>query len=84
MAKDESKLVEEVVETTETTEVKEKFNPLAFTEDAPTGELGPDIPVNDDEKEHPPKPQPPLYSGPGSGTTPSKVGPRPPRLTLRL
>ena len=33
MAKEESKLVEEVVETTETTEVKDEFNPLAFTSD---------------------------------------------------
>ena len=33
MAKEESKLVEDVVETTETTEVQDKFNPLAFTED---------------------------------------------------
>ena len=33
MAKEESKLVEEVVETTETTEAKEEFNPLAFASD---------------------------------------------------
>ena len=33
MAKEESKLVEDVVETTEATEVQDKFNPLAFTED---------------------------------------------------
>ena len=33
MAKEESKLVEEVVETTEAAEVKEEFNPLAFTSD---------------------------------------------------
>ena len=33
MAKEESKLVEEVVETTKTTEVKDEFNPLAFTSD---------------------------------------------------
>ena len=33
MAKEESKLVEDVVETTETTEVQDKFDPLAFTED---------------------------------------------------
>jgi len=39
MSKEESKLVEEVVETTETTEVKDEFNPLAFSEDV-YGELG--------------------------------------------
>tara|TARA_R100001129_G_scaffold178137_2_gene153634 strand:- start:3410 stop:4453 length:1044 start_codon:yes stop_codon:yes gene_type:complete len=33
MAKEESKLVDEVVESTETNEIKEGFNPLAFTED---------------------------------------------------
>lgn len=39
MSKEESKLVEEVVDTTETTEVKDEFNPLAFSEDV-YGELG--------------------------------------------
>ena len=33
MAKEESKLVEEVVETAESKEKNEEFNPLAFTED---------------------------------------------------
>ena len=33
MAKEESKLVEEVVETTDATEVKDGFNPLAFASD---------------------------------------------------
>ena len=39
MSKEESKLVEEVVDTTETTEVKDEFNPLAFSEDV-YGEIG--------------------------------------------
>ena len=54
MSEEKSSLVEETASeaaTTETVENKDSFNPLAFTEDAPTGELGPDIPVNDDEKE---------------------------------
>mgnify|MGYP003654775225 FL=1 len=38
MAEEESKLVEEVVETTETTEGQDKFNPLAFADDV-YGEL---------------------------------------------
>ena len=39
MSKEESKLVEEVVDTAEATEVKDEFNPLAFTEDV-YGEMG--------------------------------------------
>ena len=39
MSKEESKLVEEVVEAAETTEAKDEFNPLAFSEDV-YGELG--------------------------------------------
>ena len=39
MSKEESKLVEEVVDTAEATEVKDEFNPLAFSEDV-YGELG--------------------------------------------
>ena len=54
MAKEESKLVEDVVETTEATQeetgIKDEFNPLAFTDDA-YGELGVDEKSDDDKSE---------------------------------
>jgi len=53
MSEEKSSLVEEVEETTstsETTENKDSFNPLAFTSDSPTGDLGPDVPVNEGEE----------------------------------
>ena len=54
MAKEESKLVEEVVETTETTKeeagIKDEFNPLAFTDDA-YGELGVDKTSENEDSE---------------------------------
>lgn len=52
MAKEESKLVEDVVEATEATQeetgIKDEFNPLAFTDDA-YGELGVDEKLADDK-----------------------------------
>ena len=52
MAEDASKLVEEVVETTESTEVKDEFNPLAFTADVDTyGELDSKKESSDDNEE---------------------------------
>ena len=52
MAEDASKLVEEVVETTESTEVKDEFNPLAFTSDVDTyGELDSKKESSDDNEE---------------------------------
>ena len=56
MSEEKSSLVEEVVETESTentTKNEEAFNPLAFASDKPEGELGPDIPVNDDEESEP-------------------------------
>ena len=54
MAKEESKLVEEVAETAEATKeesgIKDEFNPLAFTDDA-YGELGADNKSEDDKSE---------------------------------
>jgi len=54
MAKEESKLVEEVTETpvteTEETGIKDEFNPLAFSEDV-YGELGEDKKSDDTEEE---------------------------------
>ena len=43
MSEENSKLVEEVVNETPATEENDlnTFNPLAFTQDAPTGEVGP-------------------------------------------